>query len=290
MNILIMGANGLLGKKLVEKLSRDHNIYAVVKSKNEVAFNKNIKIIESDLANFTIDILPNDTDVIYYLAQSNRFREFPDGARDMFEVNINTPMKIVEWARRNGVKKFIYASSGGVYGKPNKPVKEFLNINANETNGFYLDGKLSAEILLKNYAQYFETFVIIRPFFMYGEGQNETMLIPRLINSIKNHKEIVLSGQEGIKINPIYIDDAVESVARILDITKEHVINIAGVDIISLKELALLIQNIVGQEPIFKYNNNIQNDLVADITAMQEKLAIPKIKLREGLERVVNTL
>ena len=71
-------------------------------------------------------MFPENIDVLYYLAQSNKFRDFPDGVSDMLKVNIHAPLKIADWAVKKGVKKFIYASSGGVYRKPDKPVKEFL--------------------------------------------------------------------------------------------------------------------------------------------------------------------
>ena len=287
MNILITGGNGLLGRALINKLSIEHNLYVIIRDLTYSNYNmENITIIKSDLAYFDVNILPNNIDVVYYLAQSNRFREFPEGADDMFQVNIHAPLKIVEWAMKNNVKKFVYASTGGVYTNPNKPVSEFFDINANKKQGFYPDSKLSAEILLKNYTGFFETFVIIRPFFMYGEGQNATMLIPRLINSVKNKLEITLNGKEGIKINPIYIDDAVNSVVKILEIKGEHIINIAGEDIVSLKELVIKIAKILNKEPDFKYNDTIQNNLIADISMMKELLVSPKISLQKGLEKV----
>jgi len=287
MNILITGGNGLLGRALIDKLSMKHNLYLILREVTDSNYNiDNITIIESNLACFNANILPKNIDVVYYLAQSNRFREFPEGADDMFQVNTHTPLKIVEWAMKNNVKKFVYASTGGVYTNPNKPVSEFFDINANKRQGFYPDSKLSAEILLKNYAEFFETFVIIRPFFMYGEGQNETMLIPRLINSVKNELEITISGKDGIKINPIHIDDAVQSVMKILEISGEHIINIAGKDIVSLKELVQMISKIININPLFRYNGAIQHDLIADILVMKEILHVPKISIEEGLRKV----
>ena len=125
----------------------------------------------------TTDLPPN-IDVVFYLAQSNRFRDFPNGIYDMLSINIEAPLKFVKWALDNNVKKFIFASSGGVYRKPDKPVIEFFDINANERNGFYLDSKLSAEILLRNFSHMFESFIITRPFFIYGTNQKKHMLIP----------------------------------------------------------------------------------------------------------------
>lgn len=208
----------------------------------------------------------------------------------MLSINVLAPNILAKWAVKTGVKKFIYASSGGVYTNPNKPVKEFFDINANEKLGFYLNSKLSAEMLLKNYASLFETFAIIRPFFMYGVGQNETMLIPRLISSVQNEKEITLNGQNGIKINPIYATDASQAVANILDLTGEYIINIAGDEVISLRELCIKISQTVDKEPIFKINDLSQNDLVADIEMMRKELIEPTIDLKIGIEKMVKKI
>lgn len=287
MNILVTGANGLLGRYLVELLCKEHKVFAIVKNKEQLTFtlNENISVIEMNLVNIDLGVLPTNIDVIYYLAQSNRFREFPDGVDDMLSINVEAPNILAKWAVQSGVKKFIYASSGGVYTNPNKPVKEFFDINANEKLGFYLNSKLSAEMLLKNYASMFETFAIIRPFFMYGVGQNETMLVPRLIQSVQNEKEITLNGENGIKINPIYVTDAAKAVAKILDLDGEFIINIAGDEVVSLRELCLMIGEIVDKEPVFTINTVAQNDLVADITIMKS-LSTTKICLMAGIKSI----
>lgn len=288
MKILIVGANGLLGRYLVKFFSKENNVYASVKDKNKLNFelNNNIEIIELDLISPDLSKLSTDIDVIFYLAQSNRFRDFPEGSDDMINVNIVAPNLIAEWAVKNNIPKFIYASSGGVYDSSDNPVKEISHINANKKLGFYLNSKLSAEMLLKNYANMFNSFIIIRPFFMYGLGQNSSMLIPRLIENIKINNTITLSGKKGIKINPIYIDDVVNAMNSLLFLNGEHIINIAGSEIISLKEISEKIAFLLNKEVIFSFSKE-QEDLVADITTMKEKLWEPSILLDEGLSKMI---
>jgi len=289
MNILITGANGLLGRHLVNFLSKEHVVYAIIRDKSKINFelNKNISLIENDLTNIDLEVMPKDTEVIFYLAQSNKFREFPEGVDDMLAVNVLAPNILAKWAAKNEVKKFIYASSGGVYGNINQPVKENFIINLNEKLGFYLHSKLSAEMLLRNYANMFETFVILRPFFIYGIGQNKTMLIPRLIENIKKGKEIILNGEEGIKINPIYVTDAALGIANVIKLKGELIINIAGDEVVSLRQLCLIIGEMVGKDPIFKIQNSIQNYLVADIEFMKNYLFKPVIDLKSGIKKIL---
>ncbi|WP_297213215.1 MULTISPECIES: NAD-dependent epimerase/dehydratase family protein [Thermodesulfovibrio] len=289
MNILITGANGLIGRHLVALLSKKNKIYAIVREKTGIQFetNNNVFIKEMDLTKFDTQELPTKIDAIYYLAQSRRFREFPEGSEDTLLVNVVAPIKLANWAIKNNVKFFLYASSGGVYTNPNQPVKEFLEINANEKLGFYLNSKLSAEMLLRNYARMFKTFVILRLFFVYGPGQNKSMLIPRLINNVKNKIEILLNGEEGISINPIYVYDAVEAIEKTLYLNGEYIFNIAGDEIVTIKGICTKIQEITGIEPIYKRVEEIQNDLIADITLMKTLLHVPKISIKEGLQRLI---
>ena len=71
MNILITGANGLLGSDLTKILSTSHKIFAVVENKSNLNFkvNKNVSIIVKDLSNFVTTDLPPNIDVVFYLAQ-----------------------------------------------------------------------------------------------------------------------------------------------------------------------------------------------------------------------------
>ncbi len=286
MNILIIGANGLLGKELVEILSSEHKVYACIREEasNTLKETKNVEILNLDLYKLETFNFPSKIDSIYYLAQSNRYREFPEGAMDMLEVNIYSPLKVINWAINNGVKQFFYTSTGGVYKNPQTPVDEFFKIDANEKANFYISSKLSAEILLKNYASLFESFAVLRPFFIYGKGQKQSMLIPRLIQNILDEKEILLSGDEGIKINPIHVKDAARALKKLLELKGEFLFNIAGSEIISLKKLCILIGSIVDKNPRFKkVENKAQNDLIADIELMEEKLHKPNITLHKGV-------
>ncbi len=282
MRILVTGSTGLLGDKLVDILSLNHEVYCLSRKK----INKNnVKTIICDLTDFSVEQLPSDIDSIFYCAQSRHFREFPEKSIDIFKVNIEAPLMIADWAVKNKVKKFFYISSGGIYKNQIETINEYFSINANEKNGFYLDSKLSADLLLRNFHSYFESFAIIRPFFIYGEKQDHSMFIPRLFHNIKNKREIFLSGDEGIIINPIYVEDAANAIGNLLRLKGNYVINIAGDEELSLKELCFKMAYIVGEEPIFKNIYKQNPHLNADISVMKKLLYQPKVLLDEGLQK-----
>lgn len=291
MRILVTGATGLLGRRLIDILSADHQVYALVRDMEAARIGNDIVPIQADLSRFDPFVLPSSIDAVYYLAQSRRFREFPEGMEDMVEINLRSPLKLVAWARENGVKRFFYASSGGVYKNPIQPVKEFFDINANEKNGFYLDSKLSAEMLLKNFAFCFETFAIMRPFFIYGPGQHPDMLIPRLIKSVATGREVFLNGSDGIRINPIHVNDAAIAFERLLGVEAgEYIFNIAGTEIVSMRQLGRLIGETLKIEPVFRRLEGMSFDLVADIGLMKQKLHIPEVHLADGIQQITEVL
>ncbi len=289
MRIIIFGANGLLGRNLVEHFSKSHYVYATVQDKKNIKFslNENISIIEVNLTCLNLEILPVDIDAVLYLAQSKKYRDFPSGSEDMVQLNIFTPIQIANWALKNKVKKFLYASSGGIYTEKHIPYDETSQIDVYQKKSFYLNTKLSGEILLRNYTDFFESFLIIRPFFIYGSNQDENMLIPRLIKNIYDGKEIILYGEDGIKINPIYVLDAVAAISNMMNFDGILTINVAGEEIVSIKELCLLIGKLIGKEPVFKVVNEKQKDIVGDITLLKKLIYQPQINMETGIKNVL---
>jgi nucleoside-diphosphate-sugar epimerase len=293
MNILVVGANGLLGRNLVRLLSKKHHVFATVKKHAKLNFkpNKKITVIEIDLLKIDTKVLPSNIDIIFYLAQSSKFKDFLDGSSDMISVNILAVNIIAQWGLNNGVKKFIYTSTGGVYKKTFLPIEESFLIKKeiNELD-FYISSKISAENILLNYSSLFKTFIILRPFFIYGAGQNQSMLMPRLIKSVKNKKEIIISGVNGIKINPIFVEDAAKISINTINLNGIFFINLAGSETVTIRDLCLRIGQIAGQEPIFKINNIIDSDLVADISIMKKKLGKPKVDLQSGIQSIFKSI
>lgn len=277
-NILITGITGLLGSHLSEELFKfGHNVYGVTRSISKASY----ETVNIDLStDWKISELPANIDAIYHLAQSDKFRDFPSGAPDVFQVNVNSTAKLLNYCRQSGVEKFIYASTGGVYGNGNKPFEEDTPIVPIGELGFYLGSKACGEILAHSYASEFQV-IIIRPFFIYGKDQNRSMLIPRLFDNVASGKPIHLIGEKGIRINPIHVDDAVKVLSATLKSSSTLTYNMGGPDIFSIRQICDLFGDHLGKEPYFKHFAGSPMDIIGDISLMSEKLYKPKIKLSE---------
>lgn len=274
--ILITGANGLLGRQLTTMLIEECcEVYSIT---HTVPYNPipGAHYITVDFsANWSNNILPQKIDKIIHLAQSSNFRDFPNSALDVFKVNIDSTARLLDYAHRVGVNQFIYASSGGVYGNGTQAFKENAPIVPHGKLGYYLGSKTCGEILVQSYASVFQV-TVVRPFFMYGPGQNRNMLIPRLFDSVRLNKPISLQGDNGIRINPIHVDDASAAMVAALSLDESSTFNIAGPEVLSLRDICESMGAYLGIKPILIQLTGEPSDLVADISAMHEKLIYPK--------------
>ena len=285
--ILITGASGLIGSHLVRTFRAGEEVYAVSRSDNL----PEVKTVDVDLAaEWSIDDLPRDIDVVVHLAQSEHYREFPERAEDIFAVNTLSTLKLLDYARSTGVKQFVLASTGGVYGSGADSFSEEKTIAAKGELGFYVGTRLCSEILSECY-QTLMNVVCLRFFFVYGPGQRKNMLIPRLIDSVRNGKPVQLHGENGLSINPAYVGDAVAAVRRAMVIEGSHKLNVAGPEALSLRTIADIIGEEVGRPPVFEVNPSDDNrDLLGDTERMRSALHVPEVRFRDGLRLLLSEM
>jgi UDP-glucose 4-epimerase len=279
--ILVTGANGLLGRDLLERL-HGLEVHAVVRCmpRNPVP---SVKYHVLDFnGEWSVDQLPNGIKVVIHLAQSALFRDFPDSALHVFKVNVDSTARLLDYAQTIGVEQFVYASSGGVYGSGKVAFDENSQIMSSGNLGYYLGSKLSSEVLVQSYSPLMKVEVL-RFFFMYGRRQNRSMLLPRLVDLVKMRKPISLEGENGIRINPIHISDASKAVVASLEMPTSLIINIAGSETFSIREICSEIGSKMGEEPIFKRKDAESSDLIADISLMKKHLLDPEVKITTGI-------
>ncbi len=284
MRILVTGATGFLGSRLVVHLARSHEIWAVTRrlSLSELP---QVRWLRQDLAADAWDVeLPREIDAIIHLAQSPNFRNFPESAGEIYAVAAGTTMRLLDWGARAHARHFILTSTGGLYGTSERPVRESDPLPEMRNQlGFYFAAKRASELLAMQYAGEINT-AILRCFFLYGSTQAPQMLMPRLVGNIRERRPVHLQGEDGIRINPIHVDDAVRAIERCLDLTESRVFNIAGPQVATLREIAEVIGRRLGREPVFAIDRTVApNHLVADIQRMSGALGPPKIAIEAGI-------
>jgi UDP-glucose 4-epimerase len=283
--IVLTGASGLVGFHLIKNLGQQYQIFPVLRRPQDVQFRINYDFNKP----WDESVFPHKIDAVIHLAQSEHFRNFPEGAQEIFEVNTLSTMHLLNYARKAGAKSFILASSGGVYGMRNEEFLEDQQIESRGNLGFYFGTKLCSEILTENYSSVMNV-IIMRFFFAYGPGQKQNMLIPRLVQQVKDGLPIILQGNDGIKLNPIYVSDVTAAICKALELNGSYKINVAGHEVLSMRRIGEIIGGILGRECNFEIQpeGNARN-LIGDTEKMSKLLLKSKITFEEGVRRYINS-
>lgn len=287
MKILITGANGFIGKTLSKELSRSNEVFAMARNFNQAIGADGIVQISHDMTQ-PLDYadLPNKIDAVIHLAQSSQYRNFPAGMRDMISVNVLGLTDILDYAKSADCDYFLNFSSGSVYDPSQADQSEVVNIAPKSA---YPLTKQISENIVGLYSEFFTT-LSLRLFFPYGPRQ-EGMLVPNLINSVKNQNAINLQGGEGgLEICPIYVDDINEICGRLLTEKPSGIMNVGGYEQLRLEAIGQEIGKVLGISPNFAIDATATPALFRPSLDKMKSL-MPDFKqtvFQEGIRKVID--
>src|SRR3954452_22781278 len=139
MRILLTGGTGFIGGYVLRALADSHEVVALSRREPPPELAGLAEWVIQDLSQpFDHAALPSSLDAVLHLAQSARYREFPDGAPDVFAVNTHGTFQLLELARAAGASTFAFTSTGGVYGYSDERLVEQAPV---DPLNFYLSSK-----------------------------------------------------------------------------------------------------------------------------------------------------
>lgn len=223
---------------------------------------KNLRVIKGDIRN--VNLLKKETannDVVIHLACISNDPSFELNPELGKSINLDAFSPLVEIAKKNNVKRFIYASSSSVYG-----IKTDLDVHENmELEPLTDYSKFKAEcekILFKNMSENF-TPIVIRPATVCGFSPRQRLdVVVNILTNLAYHKkEITVLGGEQLRPN-IHIFDMVRAYDFLIDARKELVsgkIFNAGYENQSVNHLAALVKKVVGDDVKIKHLESNDN-------------------------------
>ena len=297
---LITGGSGFLGSNLVRYLLNKGE--EVICLDNFCSGNK--KNIEGLIENNKLQIINHDVtkpikieaNRIWHLACPASPISYQNNPIQTAQTNFSGTLNMLNLAKENGAK-FLLASTSEVYGDPEvHPQTEKYNgsVNPIGVRACYEEGKRIAETLCadfrrthKNDIKIMRIFNTYGPFMRFDDGR----VISNFIIQTLQNKDLTIYG-DGSQIRSFcYVDDLIEGMNNLMKSDFHEPINLGNPYQISIKELAILIKDIVNPQLKLNYKKLPDDDpklRCPSIKLAKEKLNWePKIGLKDGLLKTV---
>ena len=256
MKLLVTGACGYKGSVLVPKLlALGHEVRAfdIQWFGNELQSHHNLEVILGDVRD--TDAIPlNGVEAIIHLAS---VANDPCGDLDpklTWEISALATMRLADKALRHGIGRFIYASSGSVYGvKSEEQVTEDLEL---EPITEYNKTKMVAERVLLSYSNDMAV-QIVRPATVCGVSSRMRLdvAVNMLTMQALTNSRITVFGGDQVRPN-IHIDDITDLYIYLLDHSALTGVYNAGFENISIREIAERVVRIIPAEIVFTPSND----------------------------------
>ncbi|HTQ40666.1 MAG TPA: NAD-dependent epimerase/dehydratase family protein [Pirellulales bacterium] len=206
--------------------------------------------------------------------------------------NAEGTLNLLELCRRQGVPKFVLASTSSLYGGHNQvPFSE--DADTSRPLSPYAASKKAAEALAFTYHHLHKLDVsVLRYFTVYGPAGRPDMSVFRFIRKISEGEPITVFGDGQQQRDFTYVDDVARGTVAALKPLGFEVINLGGDRLTSLNSLIAQIAELVGRQPIIERRSAHPADVLAtwaNISKASQLLSwTPQISLEEGLRRTMS--
>ena len=223
MRTLVTGGAGFIGSTLVDRLLADgHEVVALddfsrgTRSNLNGAVDRGCRIVEGDLTVVDLEtvVAQAQPEVIFHLAAQIDVRASVSDPVADAQVNVVGTVRLAEAARRAGVRKIVFTSSGGsIYGSPEHlPVSESAPVAPMSP---YAAAKVSGEVYLNMYRSlYGMDCTHIAPANVYGPRQDphgEAGVVAIFARNLLSGSITKLFGDGGNTRDYVYVDDVVQA-------------------------------------------------------------------------------
>jgi UDP-glucose 4-epimerase len=252
--ILLTGASGFIGQQLLRYLyESDYELAIVSRNKDFVFYGAKMYCLNlEDTKNLTKVFEDFRPDYVIHNAASPNLGSFISD----LQTNVICSIQLIDIACHFGVKKFIFASSGGaIYGEVSEPHRASVSDLVSPSSA-YAVGKLTVENYLSAYANLKNfDYCVLRYSNIIGEvplGEKLEYIIPKFIHCVANQQPLEVLGRntlgdEGLLRDYIHLDDVIAANLLVLNgKIKEKIINVCTGQEIPVLRIAQLVNNYFG--------------------------------------------
>lgn len=301
--ILVTGGAGFIGSHLVRLLLKqnheviclDNLISGQYQLVEPLLTHPHFTFIEADI---THPLPSMSVDQVYNLASPASPKDYQKNPIATIKTNVIGMANVLDFANSCSAT-VLQASTSEVYGDPeiHPQVESYLGrVNPIGIRSCYDEGKRSAETLCSDYARQFNLDVkIARIFNTYGPHmrRDDGRVVSNFINQALLGENITLYGNGEQTRSFCYIEDLVTGLVALMNSTHDYSpVNLGNPSEISMRELALMIKNLIPSDSSIIYKELPQDDpsrRCPDITKAKKILSwSPTTDLRDGLAQTIS--
>ena len=236
-SIIVTGGSGFLASYLVKAILTANELFnlnctvvCVVRSMTSVHFrlgsyvdHPHLKIVEHDVIKPFPEIYPQAQYIIHAASQASPKFYGIDPVGTLSTNSIGTS-HLLSYAVKSKVKRFLFFSSGEVYGnhvKQNIRIGEtnFGSIDPTDVRSCYAESKRMGETMCVSWAQQYGLHtIIVRPFHTYGPGMDlkDGRVFADFVSDIVNNKNLSIKSDGTARRAFLYISDATKAFLTVL--------------------------------------------------------------------------
>ena len=222
-NLLITGGAGFIGSNLCEYFIENNNqvvcldnlITGKKENINHLLSNSNFKFIEGDITNLdTCNTACQGVDIILHQAALGSVPRSIDNPIKTNEININGFLNILWAAKKNKIKRIVYAASSSTYGDSKELPK--IEENVGKPLSPYAVTKYVNELYAGVFSSLYGLELIgLRYFNVFGRKQDPdgayAAAIPKFIKAFINHQSPIIHGDGSQSRDFTYIDNVIQA-------------------------------------------------------------------------------
>jgi UDP-glucose 4-epimerase len=296
MKSLVVGGSGFIGTHLVGRLIVDgHMVRLYDRNPSRfLAVPWEVEYVEGELGNHgLIREAVKGMEVVYHLVSTTLPKTSNDDPIYDVRSNLVDTLGMLETCVEAGVRKVIFASSGGtVYGPPETtPIAEDHPTNPISSYGIT---KLTVEKYLNLFRHLhgldYAALRISNPYGPYQNPAGQQGAIGVFLQRIYTGQPITIWGDGEVVRDYLYVSDLVDALVLAAGTeTRDRVLNIGSGRGVSLNQLVELMTLVVGEKPTVEYQPARSLDVpvsVLGIERAREELGWePRVELSDGIAR-----
>lgn len=292
-SIFVAGHKGLAGSAIVRKLVSDGFSNMLNRDRAQVDLR-----VQSQVDSFFEKSRPEY--VFLAAAKVGGIHANSTYPADFIRENLQIQTNIIDAAYRFGAKKLLFLGSSCIYPKlcPQPIKEEYLLTGALEpTNDAYAIAKIAGIRMCSAYRQQFGFNAIsLMPTNLYGQGDNfdrvNSHVLPALIRrfheaKLESTEVVTVWGSGNPKREFLHVDDLADAAVYLMqNYDEDGIVNVGVGDDISIKELAMLIAEIVGYKGRLEFDPSKPDGTpqkLLDVSKLNQLGWSSSISLREGL-------